>query len=72
MPNLAITSRSNRSHVAGRFNYRADISFNTRLVSANFEPASNSWRVKTDTGHQLCARFLLMATDCLSNPNCIR
>lgn len=53
-------------HVADRFDLRRDIRFDTRVISAHYENAA--WRVETDTGDQHSARFLVMATGCLSVP----
>jgi cyclohexanone monooxygenase len=53
-------------HVAERFDLRRDIRFDTRVMSARFQDAA--WRVEADTGDQLSARFLVMATGCLSVP----
>ncbi len=57
------------NHVADRFDLRRDISFDTRVDAAIFDEASNHWRVSTDNGAELAARFLVMATGCLSEPN---
>ena len=56
-------------HVADRFDLRPDISFNTRVDAATFDEASSRWRVSTADGGELAARFLVMATGCLSEPN---
>ena len=56
-------------HVADRFNLRPDIAFNTRVDAAIFDEATNRWRLRTGDGTALSARFLIMATGCLSEPN---
>ena len=48
---------------------RPDITFSTRVDSAIFDEAGNRWRVTTDAGAALSARFLIMATGCISEPN---
>ena len=57
------------NHVADRFDLRPDITFSTRVDSAIFDEAGNRWRVTTDAGAALSARFLIMATGCISEPN---
>ncbi|MEJ8282010.1 flavin-containing monooxygenase [Pseudonocardia spirodelae] len=54
------------SHVADRFDLRRDVTFRTRVVSAAFDEPAGRWRVVTDTGETVDARFLIMATGCLS------
>ncbi|CAB5050910.1 MAG: NAD(P)-binding protein [Actinobacteria bacterium] len=56
-------------HVADRFDLRRDIQFSTRVTSAIFNEKSNNWRVTTDTGDVLTARFVVFATGCLSSTN---
>ncbi len=56
-------------HVAERFDLRKDISFNTRVETAIFDEATSCWRVSTDDGTAHSARFLIMATGCISEPN---
>ncbi|MFC6841589.1 flavin-containing monooxygenase [Xanthomonas theicola] len=50
-------------HVADRFALRDHIRFETRVVSARFD---GQWTATTDNGERHCARFLIMATGCLS------
>jgi len=54
------------NHVADRFDLRRDIRFNTRVTAAHFDEAANLWRIRTDTGETVSARFCIMATGCLS------
>ena len=54
-------------HVADRFDLRRDIEFNSRVSDAEFDPATNRWTVVTENGQQSTARFLVMASGCLSN-----
>ena len=56
-------------HVADRFDLRRDITFDTRVLSAVFDAVSNTWRVTTDDGEQVGARFVVAATGCLSSTN---
>lgn len=55
-------------HVADRFDLRRDIAFDTRVTAAAFDADDHRWQVTTDTGTQLAARFVVMATGCLSVP----
>jgi cyclohexanone monooxygenase len=55
-------------HVADRHDLRSLIAFETRVLSATFDAAADRWRVVTDRGDELSARWLVMATGCLSTP----
>jgi len=55
-------------HVVDRFALRSLIRFRTRLTQAHWDAASGQWQLRTDTGESLTARFLVMATGCLSEP----
>jgi cyclohexanone monooxygenase len=54
------------NHVADRFDLRRDIQFETRVTAARYDEAANLWRVETDRGDRVSARFCVMATGCLS------
>jgi cyclohexanone monooxygenase len=54
------------NHVADRFDLRRDITFDTRVTAARFDERLERWSVETDRGDRLSARFLVMATGCLS------
>jgi cyclohexanone monooxygenase len=54
--------------VADRFDLRKDIVFNTRIVTAHFDEETLRWIVDADNGDSFSARFLIMATGCLSVP----
>jgi len=56
------------NHVADRFDLRKDISFNTKVDSLVLDERSGLWVAATDGGTQLTARFVVMATGCLSVP----
>jgi cyclohexanone monooxygenase len=56
------------NHVADRFDLRPMIAFETRVLSATFDEAADRWSVVTDRGDELSARWLIMATGCLSTP----
>jgi len=53
-------------HVADRFELRRDIQLKTRVLAARYHELSNSWDVDTDQGSRYTARFVIMATGCLS------
>ena len=55
------------NHVADRFNLRPDIQFNTRVESAAFDEATSLWSVSTSDGKTVMAKFVVLATGCLSN-----
>jgi len=54
------------NHVADRYQLRDGITFETRVTSAHFDEAKQRWLVKTDKGHEFLAKFVVMATGCLS------
>ena len=56
------------NHVADRFDLRRDIRFKTRVTEAVFDEISQRWRVCTDSGETLLARFCIMATGLISAP----
>ncbi len=55
-------------HVAEHFDLLRDITFDARVEAAAFDAAAGCWRVET-AGRRLTARFLILATGCLSSPN---
>jgi cyclohexanone monooxygenase len=60
------------NHVADRFGLRADIQFNTTVDACAFDEDASSWTVKTSDGKTsdsktVTARFVVLATGCLSN-----
>lgn len=57
------------NHVADRFDLRRDMKFETRITRATFDEAANLWRVETDKGDKVAARFVITAMGCLSSPN---
>ncbi|MAB10819.1 MAG: cyclohexanone monooxygenase [Hyphomonas sp.] len=54
------------NHIADRFDLRRDISFNTRVESASYDDHTGLWRIMTDHGETIEARYCVMATGCLS------
>ena len=55
------------NHVADRFNLRSEIQFNTRVDQAVFDESANTWSVATSDGKTVTAKFVVLATGCLSN-----
>ncbi|WP_055480216.1 flavin-containing monooxygenase [Sphaerimonospora mesophila] len=55
-------------HVADRFDLRRDIRFDTRVTAAAFDEGGRAWRVRTEHGDVVTARFLVMSTGCVSVP----
>jgi len=56
------------NHVVDRFDLRRDIQLSTRVVAATYDEEAARWMVETDRGDRFSARFLVMATGCLSAP----
>jgi len=54
------------NHIADRYDLRRDITFNSKVSAAEFDPASARWTVRTEQGQVIRARFYVMATGCLS------
>jgi cyclohexanone monooxygenase len=57
------------NHVADRFDLRRDIRFNCRVENAHFDETAGRWLVRTEAGERIAARFVVMATGCLSSTN---
>jgi cyclohexanone monooxygenase len=57
------------NHVADRFDLRRDIQLSTRVTTASYDEDLRRWRVLTDQGDDVRARFVVMATGCLSAAN---
>jgi cation diffusion facilitator CzcD-associated flavoprotein CzcO/acetyl esterase/lipase len=54
--------------VTDRYDLRRDITFDTRIESAEWDDAAAVWRLHTSTGEDVTSRFYVMATGCLSVP----
>jgi len=57
------------NHTADRFDLRKDIKFNTKVKDAIYDEAANIWTVTTDQGDVYKAKYCIMATGCLNEPN---
>jgi cyclohexanone monooxygenase len=55
------------NHVADKYNLRADIQFGARVDRAAFDEDENIWSVATSDGKSVAAKFVVLATGCLSN-----
>jgi len=55
------------NHVADRFKLRPDIQLNTRVERSVFDEASDTWSVATSEGQTVTAKYVILATGCLSN-----
>ena len=56
------------NHVAERFDLARDIQFNTRIVAAHWNDDAQRWLATSETGESWAARYLILATGCLSIP----
>ncbi|GAB88792.1 flavin-containing monooxygenase [Gordonia rhizosphera] len=54
------------NHVADRFELRRDISLNTRVTASIFDDVAQTWTVTTDQNERISARFVILATGCLT------
>jgi cyclohexanone monooxygenase len=66
-PQPEILSYAN--HVADRFDLRRHILFDTRVTAAAFDESEKCWRIETDRGDRVSAKFCIMAVGCLSAAN---
>ena len=55
------------NHVADRFDLRRDIQFDTRVERAEFDEGTNLWSVTVADGKTVTAKYVVLATGCLSN-----
>jgi cyclohexanone monooxygenase len=55
------------NHVADRFKLRPDIQLDTRVDRAAFDESANNWSVATSDGKTVIAKYVVLATGCLSN-----
>ena len=53
--------------VADRLDLWRDMQFDTTVTAAHWDEAAHRWTVHTDRGEAFSARFVVMATGCLSN-----
>ena len=53
-------------HVAERFDLRRDITFDTRIAAATYDEVANTWTVRTESGDEITARYLITGVGCLS------
>jgi len=60
--------KSYADHVADKYDLRRHMQFNTTIVSAKYDEGGKFWTVQTDQGATYSARFLLLATGFLSQP----
>jgi cation diffusion facilitator CzcD-associated flavoprotein CzcO/acetyl esterase/lipase len=54
--------------VADRYDLRRDISFDTKVIGAEWNDATGRWLVRTSGGETISTAFYIMATGCLSVP----
>src|SRR5215472_6770490 len=57
------------NHVADRFDLRRDITFGTRVIGATFDEPTSRWRIRTDRGDAVSARYFITAVGALSATN---
>ena len=56
-------------HVADRYDLRRDIEFGTRVTDIVLDETTLRWQVRVDSGAEVSARFVVLATGPLSNAN---
>ncbi len=55
-------------HCVDKYGIRSRIRFNTKVQTAEFDDEHNLWRVQTDPGGEVTARFLISASGVLTVP----
>ncbi len=55
------------NHVADRHDFRRDITFGAAVSAATFDEAQGGWAVTFENGERTSARYLVLATGCLSD-----
>ncbi|OBA76750.1 monooxygenase [Mycobacterium sp. 1554424.7] len=55
-------------HCVDKYGLRSRIRFNTKVLSAEFDDENHLWRLQTDPGGELTARFLISACGVLTVP----
>ena len=55
------------NHVADRFDLRSEIQLHTRVDRAAFDETAKRWLVSTSDGKTAMAKYVVLATGCLSN-----
>lgn len=56
-------------HVAERFDLRRSIRLNTTVTAAHFDEAQSRWWIRTESGDEYRARYVVFATGSLSVPH---
>lgn len=56
-------------HVVERFDLMKDIQLNTRIARTDYDETNQRWTVTTDSGETFDAKYVVMATGCLSSTN---
>lgn len=56
-------------HVAGHLDLRKDFTFDSRVVSAEYDEAASRWTLRTEQGAAVTARDVVTAVGCLSAAN---
>ncbi|MCH6231644.1 NAD(P)/FAD-dependent oxidoreductase [Microbacterium sp. CFH 31415] len=57
------------NHVADRYDVRRHFTFGRRVASADWDEATQRWTVRTHEGDEARARWVIMASGCLSAPH---
>ncbi|UUW90094.1 flavin-containing monooxygenase [Pimelobacter simplex] len=61
--------RAYLDHVADRYDLRRHFTFGRRVSAARFDEQASTWTATLDDGTEHRARFVMMATGCLSAPH---
>lgn len=58
--------RAYADHVADRFKLKEHIDFETEVTAAHYDEAAQQWKVTTQRGEQVTAKYFVMAGGCIS------
>jgi cation diffusion facilitator CzcD-associated flavoprotein CzcO len=56
-------------HVADQLDLRKDFTFDTKVISLEYDEAANHWTLRTEQGDTVTARYVVSAVGCLSTAN---
>jgi cation diffusion facilitator CzcD-associated flavoprotein CzcO len=57
------------NYVADKLDIRKDITFETRVTSAHYDEENKQWRIETDKGENVTAKYFITGVGCISASN---
>jgi cation diffusion facilitator CzcD-associated flavoprotein CzcO len=62
--------KSYAEHCVDKYGIRRKIPFNTKVLAADFDDERALWRIRTEPGGVIAARFLVKPAACSPSPSC--